>query len=235
MVLGYALRKHISNALQKRSAAVRTALDRYNAAARLMTPPRTTLKWDDVVEYAFLSDFDLLRDSRQDIRVHPWSTPTGRFTLDTSFKIRGAAIELKRLNLELIRVATHIRDENLFLRTRADELHSSNPLMAHQINVYHMVRGCFDGYHIHMIRKTVSLPGYTRTTSIGEAVEPLYTPTVTSAPVVTSAAVITINQLPPNDPENSKEEQEREDDQEAEERAQSVNADVEVVLTVSMY
>ena len=59
-----------------------------------------------------------------------------------------------------------------------------------------------------MIQKTVSLPGYTRTTSIGEAVEPLYTPTVTSAPVVTSAAVITINQLPPNDPENSKEEQE---------------------------
>ena len=53
-----------------------------------------------------------------------------------------------------------------------------------------------------MIQKTVSLPGYTRTTSIGEAVEPLYTPTVTSAPVVT------INQLPPNDLENSKEEQE---------------------------
>jgi hypothetical protein len=68
--LGYALRKHIAQSLQKRSTAVRSALDQYNAAAKALRPPRPTLRWEDVVEYAFLSDFDLLRDTRQDIRHH---------------------------------------------------------------------------------------------------------------------------------------------------------------------
>ena len=99
--VGYALRKHIAGALQKRSAAVRAALDEYNAAAKALRPPRTTLKWEDVVEYAFLSDFDLLRDTRQDIRHHPWATPTGRLALDTHFKILRAREELKRLNIEV--------------------------------------------------------------------------------------------------------------------------------------
>ena len=62
-ILGYALRKHIAESLQKQSAAICTALDHYNAAAKALRPPRATLKWDNVVEYAFLSDFDLLRDT----------------------------------------------------------------------------------------------------------------------------------------------------------------------------
>lgn len=61
--LGYALHKHIGNALKKWSAAIWAALDCYNVAARTLRPPKPTLKWDDIVEYAFLSDFDLLHDS----------------------------------------------------------------------------------------------------------------------------------------------------------------------------
>lgn len=38
-ILGYALRKHIAESLQKRSAAIRTALDHYNAAAKALRPP----------------------------------------------------------------------------------------------------------------------------------------------------------------------------------------------------
>jgi hypothetical protein len=64
---GYALRKHIAQSLQKRSTAVRSALDQYNTTTKALRPPRTTLRWEDVVEYAFLSDFDLLCDTRQDI------------------------------------------------------------------------------------------------------------------------------------------------------------------------
>jgi hypothetical protein len=64
---GYRLRKHIGQALQKRSSAIRTALNRYNTAALTLNPPQLPLKWDEVVEYAFLSDFDLLCDARQEI------------------------------------------------------------------------------------------------------------------------------------------------------------------------
>ncbi|KAG2034071.1 hypothetical protein BDR03DRAFT_870823 [Suillus americanus] len=61
---GYKLRKHIAKALQTRSIAIRSALNTYNSIASSMYPPRQTLKWEDVVEYMFLADFDLLRDTR---------------------------------------------------------------------------------------------------------------------------------------------------------------------------
>lgn len=75
---GYKLRTHISKSLQSRSQAIRTALERYNAAANAMKPRRQNLSWDQVVEYAFLADFDLLRDSRQDVRTRPWAQPGPR-------------------------------------------------------------------------------------------------------------------------------------------------------------
>ncbi|KIK20250.1 hypothetical protein PISMIDRAFT_13140 [Pisolithus microcarpus 441] len=60
---GYKLRKHIAKALQTRSTAIKVALDRYNKCALAVRPPRQTLRWEQVVEYAFLADFDLLRDT----------------------------------------------------------------------------------------------------------------------------------------------------------------------------
>ncbi|KAI6006788.1 hypothetical protein EDD15DRAFT_2139738, partial [Pisolithus albus] len=59
---GYKLRKHIAKALKARSAAIRTALDRFNAAARACSPPRRQLTFEEVVEYTFLADFDLLHN-----------------------------------------------------------------------------------------------------------------------------------------------------------------------------
>ncbi|KAJ7798059.1 hypothetical protein B0H14DRAFT_3492934 [Mycena olivaceomarginata] len=43
---GYKLRKHIAKALQARSKGVRSALDRYNATAVMLSPPRTQLSWE---------------------------------------------------------------------------------------------------------------------------------------------------------------------------------------------
>lgn len=36
-----------------------------------ISPPFPNLSWDDVVKYAFLADFYLLRGSRQDVRDRP--------------------------------------------------------------------------------------------------------------------------------------------------------------------
>jgi hypothetical protein len=64
---GYHLRKHIGQALQKRSSAIWTVLDHYNTAALALNPLWLPLKWDEVVEYVFPSDFDLLCDAHQEI------------------------------------------------------------------------------------------------------------------------------------------------------------------------
>ncbi|KAF7341857.1 hypothetical protein MSAN_02041200 [Mycena sanguinolenta] len=112
---GYKLRKHIAKALQARSKGVRTALDRYNDAAAALSPPRTQLTWEQIVEYAFLADFDLLREGRQDIRSEPWAQPAGRLAMDQHFKLLRADEEIARLNLEIPRFVTYMMDEERFL------------------------------------------------------------------------------------------------------------------------
>ena len=93
-IIGYKLRKHIAKALQARSQAVLSALDRYNKAAEMLSPPRPSLKWQDIVEYAFLADFDLLRDSHNDIQTRTWATPAGRLAMDLHFKMECAHEEI---------------------------------------------------------------------------------------------------------------------------------------------
>ncbi|KAJ7722863.1 hypothetical protein B0H14DRAFT_2642048 [Mycena olivaceomarginata] len=64
---GYKLRKHIAKALQVRSKAVNC---------------RGTKWWGN----AFLAEFDLLREGREDIRTEPWALPAGRAAMDQHFK-----------------------------------------------------------------------------------------------------------------------------------------------------
>ncbi|KAK0493781.1 hypothetical protein EDD18DRAFT_1078057 [Armillaria luteobubalina] len=63
------------------------ALSQYNAAAAALNPLRPSLQWEQVVEYTFLSDFNLLHDIRQDMSEHKWATPAGKKALDMYFKI----------------------------------------------------------------------------------------------------------------------------------------------------
>ena len=66
------------------------------------SPPMLQLKWEDVVEYAFSSEFDLLhRTCCEDISVKPWATPAGRVALNQHFKEVQARTEIIWLNVEL--------------------------------------------------------------------------------------------------------------------------------------
>ena len=164
---GYSLRKHIANALKSRSVAIRTALDRYNAAALALVPPQQVLDWDQVVEYAFLSDFDLLRDARQDIRRKPWATPAARLAIDKAFKLERAEEEILRLNIEVPRLATYIRDEDIYLRKKIIEMSHSQPTIAHQVGIHRMERARFNAHHLEVLGKIYILDGYTGPVGFG--------------------------------------------------------------------
>ena len=60
---GYKMWKHIAKALQSCSQAIQSALERYNTAACLLLTLQCQLDWKEVVEYAFLADFNLLRNA----------------------------------------------------------------------------------------------------------------------------------------------------------------------------
>ncbi len=107
---GYKERKHIAKALQSRLHAIWTAIDWYNAAAPKASPPRSTLKWDQVIEYTFLAEFDILRDACQSIWSKPWATPTGCHALDKYFRMKCAQEEIMRLNVEIACLACHLHE-----------------------------------------------------------------------------------------------------------------------------
>ncbi|KAJ7159361.1 hypothetical protein C8R43DRAFT_1086918 [Mycena crocata] len=159
---GYKLRKHIAKALQARSKSVKAAIERYNDAAELMNPPRETLSWEQVVEYAFLADFDLLREGREDIRHKLWATPGGRAAMDQHHKLLRADEEIERLNVEIPRLVTHIVDEEAFLLHHEQRLCDEGSAgLAHQVRMHRVDRGRFSALHMERLGKLSKEPGFT--------------------------------------------------------------------------
>ncbi|KAI6139895.1 hypothetical protein EDD17DRAFT_1782462 [Pisolithus thermaeus] len=131
---GYKLRKHIAKALQTRSAVIKVALDRYNKCALAMRPPCQTLHWEQVVEYAFLANFDLLRDTCENISQHPWAHPTACFALDTYFKM-----------------------------TCKEKINNIHPTLGHQVSQRRKLHLQFNGSHLKRLHDIAMLLGFTGT------------------------------------------------------------------------
>ncbi|KAJ7712023.1 hypothetical protein B0H14DRAFT_3099266 [Mycena olivaceomarginata] len=125
-ILGYKMRSYIAKALQARSKAIRNSIERYNRVALSIEPPMPTLDWDQVVNYGYLGNFDLL----------PWTRRSYRLAMDSYFKILRAQEEIQRLNIEIKWVVTWIEDENRFLRKKEEKLKETNSLLAVQVSQY---------------------------------------------------------------------------------------------------
>ncbi|KAF8209728.1 hypothetical protein K438DRAFT_1959963 [Mycena galopus ATCC 62051] len=165
---GYKLRKHIAKALQVRSKAIKSALDRYNVAAAAMTPPKPQLVWAQVVEYAFLAEFDLLHEGREDIRAEPWALPAGRAALDQHYKMLRADEEIERLNVEIARLVTYMADEEEFLVYHEERLRQEGEdALAHQVRVHRGRRGRFNAVHMERLVRLSKEPGFTADISHG--------------------------------------------------------------------
>ncbi|KAF8128329.1 hypothetical protein K438DRAFT_2000344 [Mycena galopus ATCC 62051] len=177
---GYKMRKHIAKALQARSKAVKNAIDRYNDAAITLDPPMPRLSWEQVVEYTFLADFDILRDTRAEVQSKPWTRPAYRLAMDRYFKILRAREEIKCLDIEIRRVVTWISDENRFLRRMEKNLRAADGKteeqveerqMAVQVRLYRQRRGRFDAGHLERFGKLAQTPGFTGSLQCGVALE----------------------------------------------------------------
>lgn len=171
------MRKHIASALKARSQAIRTALDRYNMAALSLTPPRPLLDWDEIVTYAFLSDFDLLRDTRQDVRTRPWAKPAARLAIDQWHKLLRAEEEICRLNVEIARFQTYLHDEEDFLRLKEAEISRTDPGLGRQVWVHRMERARYNEHHQDVLNKIYGLSGFSgKVCSRGESSRPAVQP-----------------------------------------------------------
>ncbi|KAJ6521710.1 hypothetical protein B0H19DRAFT_973878 [Mycena capillaripes] len=127
--LAYNMRDKISKALKTRSEAIRRAIIVYNDAAALLTPPRQRLTFAEVIQMISLAEFDILRDTRQDIRLLPWTQPARREAMVLHFGIKRAKEEVRRLNVEITRLLTYLVDEHVdFYRAIAANIIVNLPL-----------------------------------------------------------------------------------------------------------
>ena len=102
----------------------------------------------------------------------PWATPAGRLALDQYFKAKQARVEIERLNVEILRLVTSIRDEDQYLRSVEGELQASDPILAFHVKQYRRWRTRFDSTHLTRLSKLSNLPGFTGSLLPGSAINP---------------------------------------------------------------
>jgi hypothetical protein len=83
--------------------------------------------------------------------------------MDLYFKMCRAREEIQRLNIEVRRLVTYIRDEDTYLRTCEDQLKVTSPAIAHQIAIHRNTRGRFNSRHLKRLHEILKLPGFSGT------------------------------------------------------------------------
>ncbi|KAI6150233.1 hypothetical protein EDD17DRAFT_1513586 [Pisolithus thermaeus] len=74
----------------------------YKLSAHACSPLHHQLTFEEVVEYMFLTDFDLLHHATcEDISQHPWASPATQVAMDQYFRVCCAEEEIKCLNVEV--------------------------------------------------------------------------------------------------------------------------------------
>ncbi|KAL6308620.1 hypothetical protein BKA93DRAFT_815267 [Sparassis latifolia] len=161
--MGYKLRTSIGRAIKTRAQAIRTALKTYNSLAPQMNPPAPILEWKDIVNYAFISEFDILRHaySHQDI-----ISITSKY-----FKILRAQEEIVRYNVELKRLRTGIEVERREYDAAIARLRATDPLMAAELQERQRTRARMNRVHTARLRAIQDLTGFSGCLEMGVPVE----------------------------------------------------------------
>jgi hypothetical protein len=87
--------------------------------------------------------------------------------MDQHFKILRAHEEILRLNIEIPRVITYMRDEEVFLLKMECDLRDVDPLLANQVALRREDRGRFNKLHLQRFGKLSTIPGFTGSTLPG--------------------------------------------------------------------
>ncbi|KAI0349069.1 hypothetical protein OH77DRAFT_1507574 [Trametes cingulata] len=157
---GYKARTYIAKSLQRRCQAIRNAVNAYNAAARELSPPREVLDWSKASHYAFLEEFALLRDTKNDIRDKPWAKPVVREAMRLANRIARTHEEIQNDNRELRRLHTSIRDEEILFGVVLDDLKIRGIPLAGAVEDYIRHRRAANARNMAYIQRTYNLPGF---------------------------------------------------------------------------
>ena len=168
--LGYKLREKISKALRTRSGAIKTALQQYNDAAAMLNPPRDPLTWSTILKAATVADFDLLRDTRTDIRYLPWTEPSRREATTFYFGIKRAREEIVRLNVEITRLLTFMFDTHIDYYRAIQRYIIEDPPLARSLSQQWQYQDRINEKVVSKLVQASQLRGFTGKLSIGSRI-----------------------------------------------------------------
>lgn len=152
------MRTHISNALQRRSRAIRNAVKTYNTAALALNPPRDTLDWSKVSHFTFLDQFNILKDTRHSVFDQPWAKPVVRSLMKQYRQIERAREEIVHCNIGIRRLHTSIIDEEKRFKAILPTLDS---VMLGPVSDFVQRRRAVNQLLLARIHRTYDLPGFT--------------------------------------------------------------------------
>lgn len=155
------MRTHIAKSLQTRCKTIRRAVTTYNNAAAALSPPLPALDWTRVSQYGFLEEFSLLQGTRNDVREKPWASPVVRETIKLRRRLARAKEEIERLNVEVRRLHTAIRDESRLFKTTLLSLKDSNSWLYGPVLEFTTYRRRINAALLERIRQIYDLPGFT--------------------------------------------------------------------------
>ena len=159
--LGYKMRSKIGKALKSRSEAIRTALKSYNSAASQLIPPREPLTWAGIMNIADLAEFDLLKDTRQQVHEKPWAKPVIREAIWLHLKIKRAREEISRLDVEMAHLITFMRDEYGDYRNAIKASEEVHPFVSRELIERHQYCNKITHQIITRLIQVSKLPGFT--------------------------------------------------------------------------
>lgn len=155
------MRTHISKGIFRRSKAIRTVLEQYNALAVKQRPRRPTIDMKQITQYGWMCDFDLLKTSRHDVLAKAWANPLHRQQSRDFFQLKCAEQELIRLNVEIDRLASWVDEEDADLLNRWKTVEVENPPLASAIRRLYEERSRVNDLHRGTLTSIYRLPGYT--------------------------------------------------------------------------
>ena len=91
--------------------------------------------------------------------------------MDSYYKMCQATEEIERLNVEIPRFATYLRDEDIYLRTCEEHVRAFDKPLAHQIHIHRKERSRFTVNHLHCLHKISQLKGFSGSITPGESIE----------------------------------------------------------------
>ena len=119
---------------------------------------------------ATVADFDLLRDTRTDIRCLPWTEPSRREATSYYFGIKRAREEIVRLNVEITRLLTFMYDTHVDYYCAVQRYMIEDPPFARSLSRQWQYQDRINESVVHKLVQASQLHGFTGKLSISSRI-----------------------------------------------------------------